>query len=77
MGPMGLQDLVRWLLPKEEHFYDFLERQAVAAHEGASALARFKDEGSTAELVAKNVQAVEPQGALMRTARGLGICFGD
>ena len=22
-------------------------------------------------------QAVEPQGALMRTARGLGICFGD
>jgi uncharacterized protein Yka (UPF0111/DUF47 family) len=59
---MGLQNLVRWLLPKEDHFYDFLERQAVAAYEGASALARFKDDGSTAEMVAKNVQTVEHQG---------------
>lgn len=59
---MGFQDLVRWLLPKEEHFYDFLERQAVAAHDGASALAAFKDEGSSAEAVAKSVQGIEHQG---------------
>jgi hypothetical protein len=44
---MGLQGLVRWLFPKEEHFYNFLERQAVAAHDGASALAAFKAEGAS------------------------------
>ena len=38
---MGLQVLVHWLLPKEEHFYEFLERQAISAHEGASALVVF------------------------------------
>lgn len=38
---MRLQDLVRWFLPKDEHFYGFLERQAVAAHDGAVALAVF------------------------------------
>jgi uncharacterized protein len=59
---MGIQDLVRWLLPKEDHFYDFLERQAVAAHEGASALAAFKIEGASAEDVAKTVQDVEHKG---------------
>ncbi len=59
---MGLQDLVRWLLPKEEHFYDFLERQAVAAHDGAMALATFKTEGASAEAVAKRVQEVEHAG---------------
>jgi hypothetical protein len=59
---MGLQDLVRWFLPKEEHFYDFLERQAKAAHEGAQALATFEEAGSSAEAVAKNVQAIEHQG---------------
>lgn len=59
---MGLQDLVRWFLPKEEHFYDFLERQATAAHEGARALAAFDDAGTTAEAVAKSVQDIEHRG---------------
>jgi uncharacterized protein len=59
---MGLQGLVRWLLPKDEHFYDFLERQAVAAHDGASALAAFKAEGVSVDAVAKSVQVVEHQG---------------
>ena len=59
---MGLQGLVRWLLPKEEHFYDFLERQAVAAHDGASALSAFNKEGASVDAVAKSVQVVEHQG---------------
>ena len=46
---MGLQDVIRFLLPKEDHFYDFLEQQAKAAHEGAEALAKFTDNGHTAE----------------------------
>jgi uncharacterized protein Yka (UPF0111/DUF47 family) len=59
---MGLQDLVRWLLPKELHFYDFLERQAVAAHEGAIALATFSAEGATPDSVAASVQVIEHKG---------------
>jgi uncharacterized protein len=59
---MGLQDLVRWLLPKEDHFYDFLERQALAAHQGATALATFSTEGAVADRVAASVQAFEHQG---------------
>jgi uncharacterized protein len=61
-GFMGLQDLVRWLLPKEQHFYDFLERQALAAHEGATALAAFSGEGTAATSVAAEVQVVEHKG---------------
>jgi uncharacterized protein len=59
---MGLQDLVRWLLPKEDHFYEFLERQAAAAHEGATALAAFSTEGAVAASVAESVQVVEHKG---------------
>jgi len=59
---MGFQALVRWLLPKEQHFYDFLERQASAAHEGAAAFATFSAEGVAAESVAASVQAVEHKG---------------
>lgn len=36
---MGLQDIVRFLVPKEDKFFDFLEQQAVLAHEGAVELA--------------------------------------
>ena len=38
---MGLQDVVRWLLPKEDRFYDFLESQASIAADAAKALAAF------------------------------------
>lgn len=59
---MGLQDLVRWLLPKEDHFYDLLERQADVAREAAIALAAFADEGATAHGVSASVQELEHQG---------------
>jgi uncharacterized protein len=58
---MSLSGIVRWLLPREDHFYGFLERQADAAHEGALALARFK-EGDKAEGVRDAVQAIEHEG---------------
>jgi predicted phosphate transport protein (TIGR00153 family) len=58
---MGLQDIVRWLVPREDHFYGFLEGQAKAAHEGALALQRFTD-GSSAASVRDAVQAVEHEG---------------
>jgi len=60
---MGLQSFVRFFLPRADHFYDFLERQANVAHEGALALARFggPDRGS-AQDVCDAVQALEHQG---------------
>ena len=57
---MGIQSVIRFLLPREEHFYDFLERQAVVAHKGALALAPFKD-GDVAR-VREEVQRLEHEG---------------
>jgi uncharacterized protein len=40
---MDIQTVIRFLLPREDHFYDFLEQQAVVAHKGALVLASFRD----------------------------------
>ncbi len=58
---MALQDVVRWLLPKEDHFFRFLERQAVTAHKGARALSEFKP-GKPIEDVQSAVQILEHEG---------------
>jgi predicted phosphate transport protein (TIGR00153 family) len=59
---MRLQELVQRLLPNDSHFFVFLEKQAVAAHDGATALAVFKNEGARAEDVATMVLDVEHHG---------------
>ncbi len=59
---MSIQDIIRFLLPREDHFYDFLERQAKLAHEGAKALAKFTDNGHTAEEARAEVQKFEHAG---------------
>ena len=61
IGPMSLQSMVRWLLPREDHFYDFLERQAEAAHRGARALAALS-EGRSTDDVSTSVQDIEHEG---------------
>ena len=48
---MGLQAVIDWFLPKEDHFFTFLERQATLACEGAKALSRFRDPNVSAEEV--------------------------
>jgi uncharacterized protein Yka (UPF0111/DUF47 family) len=58
---MGLQDIVRWFVPKEDHFYGYLEGQADAAHDGALALRRFA-EGQSATDVRDAVQELEHKG---------------
>lgn len=58
---MALQDIVRFILPKEDHFYDFLEQQALLAHEGAQALSALANGGSVAEVKAA-VKEVEQRG---------------
>ena len=59
---MGLQDVIRWLLPKEDHFFDYLERQAAVAYEGALALSRFRDDSVNAADVAKSLSELEHRG---------------
>ncbi len=59
---MGLQSLVRFLLPREDHFFRFLEQQADIAHQAALALAEFQTEGITADAVRKKVQEIEHAG---------------
>ncbi len=59
---MNLQDVIRFLLPREDHFYDYLERQAQAAHLGAKALGRLRDPEVTVASVRDAVQAHEHEG---------------
>jgi uncharacterized protein len=59
---MSIQDVIRFLLPREDHFYGFLEKQAKVAHEGAKALAKFTDDEHTAEQARAAVQKCEHEG---------------
>ena len=38
---MGLQDVIRWILPREDVFYTLIEQQGVLLEEAAKALAGF------------------------------------
>lgn len=59
---MAIQDVIRFFLPKEEHFYEFLEKQAKAAVAGAAAIAKFANNGSTADEARTAVQKWEHEG---------------
>ncbi len=59
---MGLQNIIRWLLPREDHFFDILERQSKAVRDGSIALARFGEGEGTLVSVRDAVQEWEHQG---------------
>ena len=59
---MGIQEVIRFFLPRETHFYDFLEKQAKAAHDGAKTLSQFATNGKTAEQARDEVQKIEHEG---------------
>lgn len=54
---MALQTLIRWLLPREDHYYDMLEELSRLGHEASIALASF-DHTPAAE-VQQAVQTIE------------------
>lgn len=58
---MPFSAFLRWILPKEDHFYDHLERQAKVAHQAAGALKRLTTGGAAGEIRAA-VQELEHQG---------------
>ncbi len=57
---MALQDVIRWLLPKEDVFYRLLERQSELLDDAAQALAGFA-EGAVPEQMRDAVQELEHQ----------------
>lgn len=57
---MGLQDIIRWILPREDVFYGLLERQSELVDKAANALAQFAA-GASAEQVHDQVRELEHQ----------------
>jgi predicted phosphate transport protein (TIGR00153 family) len=58
--PRGVQDLILLVLPKEDHFFDFLEKQATLAHDGAQALSKL--DGDEVKAVKEAVHKIEKAG---------------
>ncbi|HMA91966.1 MAG TPA: DUF47 family protein [Polyangiaceae bacterium] len=59
---MSLQTLINWVLPREEQFYDFLEKQALVAQQAIPVLARFVEEGANYEAIRDEVTRLEKDG---------------
>ena len=59
---MGIQELVRKMMPREEGFFDLLEKQAKTALAAAETLASFVEDTRKAEAVAEAVQKIEHEG---------------
>jgi uncharacterized protein Yka (UPF0111/DUF47 family) len=57
---MGIQDVIHWLLPREEEFYSLIERQIDLLDEAAKALAQHA-EGVSAEKIYETVRNLEHQ----------------
>ncbi len=58
--PMALQDMIRWLLPREETFYSLIEQQVEVLDKAAQELAKFTD-GVPASQICATVQDLEHQ----------------
>ena len=74
---MGLQDIVRWLLPKEDQFYTYLEDLAIASHEAAVTMARWKEPNASSKDICDAVQVIEHKadGIIEQLEDGLARTF--
>ena len=59
---MSFQSLLRLLLPKEDHFYDILERHARVLEQAALELARLKDGTTPVATLRDRIQELEHEG---------------
>src|SRR5688572_11065937 len=59
---MAIQDMIEWLLPREDHFYVLLEQQAGIARKAAKALTAFSSADCNIEELATAVDAIEKEG---------------
>jgi len=58
---MSVQSLLSWFLPREDHFYTYLERQATIAQQAAQTLGLFR-QGIAASEIRSTVERLEDQG---------------
>lgn len=59
---MLLQNLINWVLPREDQFYDYLEQQAVVAQQAIPVLGKFVEEGADYEAIRIDVTRIEKEG---------------
>jgi predicted phosphate transport protein (TIGR00153 family) len=59
---MALQDLIRLILPREDRFYELIERQMDVALRASRALAEFRDPACTPAMLAASLQKLEHEG---------------
>lgn len=59
---MSLQTLINWLLPREDHFYDYLEQQAKVAQQAIPVLGRFVQDGADYDAIRSEVTQIEKDG---------------
>lgn len=59
---MGLQDAVRWLLPKEDHFFELMEKQAANIAKAAGEMNKFRPGQVNASENAKTILDLEHEG---------------
>ena len=59
---MSMNAFLRLILPRSEHFYGFLEKQAELAHEAAKVLAQAGQDGSDLIKLRDRIQELEHQG---------------
>ncbi len=59
---MSFQKLINWLLPREDHFYNYLEQQARVAQRAIPVLARFVEEGADYTAISAEVTRIEKEG---------------
>ena len=58
---MSVQSILSWFLPKEDHFYTYLERQATVAHQATQTLGLFR-QGTAATEIRSSIERLEDEG---------------
>ena len=59
---MPIQNLVRWLLPREDHFYAILEKQAAVTHQAASELGKYRAGSPDPASIRDVIEKLEDEG---------------
>ena len=59
---MGLQAVIRWLIPREDRFYALVERQAEMLHDASQALAKLGGDHQSGAEVLQHVLDLEHRG---------------
>lgn len=59
---MRLQSLINWMLPREDHFFEYLELQARIAQSVIPVLGRFVEPGANYESIRAEVTRIEKEG---------------